>query len=65
MATANEEYDKAHDQVRQKIAKLNRRLSTHSKAQAKNSKNWGYVGDMQCLDSELNEALKTFNTFNP
>jgi hypothetical protein len=60
MATANEEYDKAHDQVRQKVAELNRRLSDHSTKQTKDTKNWGYVGDMQCLNSELDEILGAF-----
>jgi hypothetical protein len=44
--------------IAEKIQRHQERLEAHARAQIKYSRNWGYVGDLVKIDSELGEIIK-------
>jgi hypothetical protein len=59
MATAKESYVKKKSDIKKEIAILEKKLLKHSNNFKKNPTNWGYVGDLGYILTEL----KNINMF--
>lgn len=53
-------YKKNYNSVMINLDKLKKVLWTHSRKQFKNPTNWGYTGDLEHLNNELEEIVKNF-----
>lgn len=56
-ATAQEAYDVKREEVDYLIKKLQSKLLEHGQAQAKDTRNWGYAGDVADMAMCLRNAI--------
>lgn len=58
MATAKETYKQRQAEIKQQLKSIEAALKKHAEAFKTNDKNWGYVGDLSHIKSNLNHSLK-------
>lgn len=58
--TANEAYIKEARRVRDQLSEVYNRLKAHELHQAKQPRNWGFVGDLEHVNEVLFNLLDTF-----
>jgi len=61
--SATTAYMEAGGKVATKMARLQVLLSEHSRRQSKDPKNWGLVGDLNRINSHLDDLLEGFEGF--
>ena len=52
------QYNARQKHIKASLALLKKKLADHAKDQAKDSRNWGHVGDLARTDRLLNELLE-------
>lgn len=55
--TADEAYRAAHERVSGLVKDVQKHIATHARRQAADTKNWGFVGDMNRYAELLEELL--------
>ena len=56
--TAQEKYDTWERTINLQLKKLKEKLEEHSKFQKDDPKDWGFVGDLAHISSELDNTLR-------
>ena len=59
MSILIESYEKKQLKIQSKLELLKNKLSDHNKKFKKNNTYWGYLGDMEYIESSLDEILKS------
>jgi hypothetical protein len=60
MIELQKQYSSARQEIEEKILTLQVRLAQHHGQQSVYPKNWGYVGDLNYVNSKLAELLEFF-----
>jgi hypothetical protein len=60
--TASQAYDQAAARIRDLLKRLEKGLQTHAAAAGQRPKDWGFVGDLNSIETRLQEMTQTFQS---